>query len=151
MPEPTDAVLPIYQLSYSSRSRIPGADRPKELAAIFRAARSNNKASEITGALLITDHYFAQVLEGPQDAVEDLYRRISADTRHEKVTLLETGTAAQRVFPGWSMAQVSTSGHADIPLHSRAGVIHPRAHDHPNADQSKLLKRLREAIGADTV
>jgi Sensors of blue-light using FAD len=151
MAEPTDEAVPVYQLSYSSHSRIPRPDRPTELAAIFRHARSNNKAVEITGALLITDHYFAQVLEGPQDAVEDLYRRISADTRHEKHTVLGTGAVARRVFPGWSMAQVSSVGHADIPLHSRAGVIHPKAHDHLNADQSQLLKRLREVIGADTV
>ncbi len=151
MAEPTDDPAPMYQLSYSSHSRIPRPDRPGELAAIFRHARSTNKAAEITGALLITDHYFAQVLEGPEHAVEDLYRRISADTRHENLTVLETSTVARRVFPGWSMAQVSTSGHADIPLHSRAGVIHPRAHDHLDADQSQLLKRLRQVIGADTV
>jgi hypothetical protein len=151
MANPTDDAAPVYQLSYSSHSRIPRHDRPTELAAIFRHARSNNKAAEITGALLITDHYFAQVIEGPQHAVEDLYRHISADTRHEKLTVLETGTVARRVFPGWSMAQVSTAGHADIPLHSSAGVIHPRAHDHINTDQSQLLKRLRVVIGADTV
>jgi hypothetical protein len=151
MVESTDDAVPVYRLSYSSHSRIPRPDRPAELAAIFRHARSNNKAAGITGALLITDHYFAQVLEGPQPAVEDLYRHISADTRHEKLTLLETGTVARRVFPGWSMAQVSAAGHADIALHSRAGVIHPRAHDHLDADQSQQLKQLREVIGADTV
>jgi hypothetical protein len=151
MAESTDDAVPVYQLSYSSHSRIPGPDRPTELAAIFRHARSNNKAAEITGALLITDHYFAQVLEGPRPVVEELYRHISADPRHETLTVLGTGTVARRVFPGWSMAQVSTAGHADIPLHSRAGVIHPRAHDHLDADQNRLLKRLREVIGADTV
>lgn len=36
MAESTDDAVAVYQLSYSSHSRIPRPDRPTELAAIFR-------------------------------------------------------------------------------------------------------------------
>lgn len=151
MTEPADDTSSVFQLIYTSHSRIPRADRPTVLAEIFSTARSNNKAAEISGALLITDHYFAQVLEGAQSAVEALYERIGRDTRHDTLTVLESGTVGSRVFPHWSMAQVSSAGHADIPLHVTEGVIAPRSPQRLTPDQRRLLATMRNAIGADTV
>ena len=54
--------------------------------------------------------HFAQWLEGPEEAVRDLSRRISADPRHEDCeTTAEGPTGAlvgrdARLFPHWSMA-----------------------------------------------
>jgi hypothetical protein len=151
MTEPTGDTSAVFQLIYSSHSRIARADRPTVLAEIFSHARARNKAAEISGALLITDHYFAQVLEGAQSAVEGLYACIGADVRHENLTVLATATVEQRVFAHWAMAQVSSVGHADIPLHTMDGVIHPRAPEHLTRGQSQLLTTMRNAIGADTV
>ncbi|NMO92289.1 BLUF domain-containing protein [Actinomycetospora sp. TBRC 11914] len=151
MTEPGGDTSSVFQLLYSSHSRIPRPDRPTVLAEIFSTARSHNKGAEITGALLITDHYFVQVLEGVQDAVEGLYARIGEDPRHEQLTILETRTVDARVFPHWSMAQVSSVGHADIPLHVTQGVIAPKSPQHLTTEQRNLLTTMRNAIGADTV
>ncbi|GAA4903226.1 FAD-dependent sensor of blue light [Actinomycetospora succinea] len=142
---------PVFRLIYQSHSRIPKSDRPTVLGEIFSTARSRNKGADITGALLITDHYFAQVLEGPQGTVEELYGRISADPRHERLAVLDSGTVDERAFGKWSMAQVSAAGHADIPLHTANGEIHPAAPSHLTAEQSKVFATMRNAIGADTV
>ncbi|MEJ2860241.1 BLUF domain-containing protein [Actinomycetospora flava] len=151
MAGPDESGSPVFRLIYQSHSRIPKTDRPTVLGEIFSQARSRNKGAGITGALLITDHYFAQVLEGPQDNVEELYGRISGDSRHERLAVLESGTVDQRAFGKWSMAQVSAAGHADIPLHTANGEIHPAAPSHLTPEQSKVFATMRNAIGADTV
>ena len=140
-----------FRLIYTSHSRIPADSRGTVLAQIFDVSRSNNKKSGVTGALLITDHYFVQALEGDESTVNALYGRICDDTRHEQVSVVESGAVESRVFSRWSMAQVSRSGHADIPLHDVDGRIHPAARRTLSADQSALLTRMRNVIGADTV
>ena len=151
MTEPGGDTSSVFHLLYRSHSRIPRPDRPTALAEIFSVARSHNKAAEITGALLITDHYFVQVLEGARSAVEELYERIGSDTRHDNLTTLDTRTHEARIFGHWSMAQISSVGHADIPLHVSRGVIAPRSPEHLTTDQRSLLTTMRNAIGADTV
>ena len=106
----------------------------------------------MTGALLITDHYFVQALEGDEAAVTSLYERIREDDRHDQVSLVESGAVDGRVFHRWSMAQVSRSGHADIPLHDVEGRIHSAARSTAvGKDERDLLGRMRNVIGADTV
>ncbi|MDN5933788.1 MAG: BLUF domain-containing protein [Pseudonocardia sp.] len=146
-----DEANPVFRLIYRSRSRIPAEQRPTTLSTIFSGARSNNKKAQITGALLITDHYFVQALEGEQTAVRSLFDRINKDERHTDVTLVEEGDCDQRTFSRWSMARVSASGHADIPLHSNNGEIHEAARASLTREQIALLKQMRNTIGADAV
>lgn len=150
MTDQAQASEPTFRLVYRSRSRIPSDDRSVALADIFSEARANNKRAGITGALLVTDHWFVQALEGDESAVRGLYERIAKDARHDEVTVLET-TAAARVFGRWAMAQVSSVGHADIPLHALDGHIHTAAEVPVTREQSAVLKSMRDTIGADTV
>ncbi len=148
---PKEAVEPVYRLVYRSHSRIPPADRPRVLADIFREARSNNTQVGVTGALLITDHWFVQALEGAEPTVRSLYERICQDRRHEQVTLIDAGTVESRVFSRWAMAQVSSSGSADIPLEASEGEIHPTTGEPLTRDQFGVLRSMRNVIGADAV
>src|SRR5690349_3749595 len=81
---------PTVRLIYRSHSRISPDDRSVALADIFRVARANNKKAGITGALLVTDNWFVQALEGDEVEVEALYARIQKDLRHEHVVLIES-------------------------------------------------------------
>lgn len=56
-----------FRLIYRSRDLIPSDRRKTELGELFSAARSNNKKKGITGALLVSDDWFVQTLEGEQD------------------------------------------------------------------------------------
>ncbi len=142
---------PVFRLIYRSHSRIPAEDRPKVLSAIFDVARSRNKKAQVSGALLITDHYFVQALEGDETAVRALFDRISSDERHTEVKVIEEGIRDQRTFSRWSMARVSASGKADIPLHTNNGEIHAAARSSLTREQIALLKQMRNTIGADAV
>jgi hypothetical protein len=140
-----------FRVIYRSHSRIPQESRETVLADIFDVARSNNKKAGVTGALLVTDHWFVQALEGDEATVTALYRRISEDDRHEKVSIVESGAVDAQVFSRWSMAQVSKSGRADIPLHDVGGRIHPASRSALTASQAAMLKQMRNIIGADVV
>lgn len=142
---------PTFRLTYRSHSRIPAEQRREVLASIFVASRRNNKELEVTGALLITDHYFVQTLEGEEGRVRGLFDRIRRDERHDEVLVVAEETPAERVFPRWAMARVAADGGADIPLHTTEGRIGPAAPVPLDRDQMALLKRMRNAIGADVV
>lgn len=142
---------PVFRLIYRSRSTIPRDERSETLAAIFDVARTNNKRSGVTGALLVTDNWFVQALEGEESVVDALYERIRADSRHVDVDKLETSTSDPRVFSRWSMAQVRADGRSDIPLHDVGGRIHAAAASAPDRAQRAVLDRMRNAVGADTV
>jgi hypothetical protein len=145
---------PVFRLVYRSHSRIPLDDRPVALAEILRVARSANARASITGALLITDNWFVQALEGEESSVQALYQRIRQDPRHEHVTLIESGNRDACVFSRWAMAQVSASGQADIPLEATEGdrEIHPTTSTDPlTREQTTVLRTMRNSIGADVL
>ena len=68
----------LYSLVYSSRNKIQGDQSVvnAELRRILTSSRARNKAAGVTGALLYNSGNFAQVLEGPLDAVESTFERI---------------------------------------------------------------------------
>jgi hypothetical protein len=143
---------PAFRLVYRSHSRIPADRRDDALASIFDVARANNEDLEVTGALLVTDHYFVQTLEGEEGRVRALFEKIRGDERHDEVILLEEERPVGRVFGKWAMARVSAAGGADIPLEAAAdGSIQPAAPSSLTRDQAELLKRMRNTIGADVV
>lgn len=99
----------IQKVVYCSRNLIEGdaASRDAEISHILETARKNNSRVNVTGALLFSTDHFAQVLEGPREAVEAIFERIQHDSRHGDVTILESLTSEQRDFSEWSMAYVS--------------------------------------------
>jgi len=76
---------------------------------ILNVSRKKNAARHITGMLCYDPAFFMQCLEGPKDAVNDLYRDIACDSRHTCVTLLAYHVIEERMFDGWSMAFVRAS------------------------------------------
>jgi hypothetical protein len=150
-PTRTGGSGPLFRLIYRSHSLLPAGERPAALAEIFAIARSQNERVGITGALLVTDHWFVQALEGEGPRVQSLYERIRTDARHEHVTLIEAHDVESRVFSRWAMAQVSASGQADIPLEATEGRLHAVAGEPLTRDQTAVLKVMRDTIGADVV
>ncbi len=75
------------------------ADLPKILA----ISRKKNKEVGITGMLLYRDGGFIQAIEGPEDAVLNLYEKIQSDRRHTNIILLHQQPISKREFPTWEM------------------------------------------------
>jgi len=76
------------------------------LADIIDKATAVNTKLNITGLLILSGDQFLQVLEGPIDAVNDLYLKIAKDDRHKKVTLIDYEIMSTRYFKTWSMQLV---------------------------------------------
>lgn len=103
----------------------------KELRELLEISRVNNLKNEITGMMLYKNGNFMQAMEGPDNVVRNLYRKVKADRRHRNVfKVFETNIEA-REFGEWSMAlcnfnqtpEESTEGFSEFscePLDSRA-------------------------------
>ena len=105
----------IVRLTYASRLNKPL--KHDVLEKIMAVSRRNNRKLGVTGALCHSPRGFLQILEGPADAVNELYNRIVKDPRHSRVTLLEYAKVPFREFENWSMAYVHTDEIAKALLH----------------------------------
>lgn len=74
-----------------------------ELIGLLKNARENNKKRDVTGMLLYMDGCFFQVLEGERKVIDDLYEKISRDTRHHHVMKLIEEPLEDRGFSAWTM------------------------------------------------
>lgn len=89
------------QLVYISERCADTDDRA--ITKIKLRAEHNNHRRNITGALLYTEHYFLQYLEGEAAVVDALYASICRDPRHTKARLLLRKPIQQRDFAHWSL------------------------------------------------
>ena len=124
---------------------IPADHAEAELAHILRAARVNNASLGITGALMLYDDWFAQLLEGTEAAVRGLFDRIAADPRHNGVELLDQGPSERRLFERWAMAYVGEHGQPDAPMMAVGEDVVPAADWRLDAEQDERLAALRQA------
>jgi hypothetical protein len=90
----------LSRIIYSSRCQCDG----DEVARILRQSREANAFQHVTGALYLADGMFLQYLEGGDEAVDALYRRIAQDRRHTNCRLIDRRSISGRVFKDWSMA-----------------------------------------------
>jgi hypothetical protein len=134
-----------YRLIYRSHSRIPTDSDRLELGNILRASRANNVRRGVTGALLMYDGWFAQVLEGTHAQVHQLFDVIKVDPRHDAVTVYEEGEVDAPVFARWAMADVSEHGQPDVPLVATAtGVVGGGTWKTATPEQEEVLVKLRD-------
>jgi len=118
----------LTRIVYVSRSTIPGSPEEvaEEVQRIVTRAQEHNLANEITGLLLFSGKYFAQVLEGPGPNIQTLFNNIERDTRHTETQMLINHTVNNRAFSNWDMAltMINQEEMADIitlfPANNRA-------------------------------
>lgn len=100
----------LYRLIYTSRS-VTDEECPlaETMSDILASSRRNNGRQGVTGVILVDGRTFAQVLEGPRQAVEATFERIRRDTRHDAISVLRGEITAVRTFAGWEMGCVGPS------------------------------------------
>ncbi len=81
----------------------------KDLLEIAEQSKHNNVDNGLTGLLVYGNNEFVQILEGEEDAIETLYNKVLADTRHNNIKLIKRGRLERRYFPSWSMGFRSVS------------------------------------------
>ncbi|MBC6718691.1 MAG: BLUF domain-containing protein [Aurantimonas coralicida] len=101
----------LHKLVYYSRNRMVADDTELRDAVqqILATSQENNLQAGVTGALMFNSGCFAQILEGPMDALEETFERIQQDERHGDVSLLAFQPTTTRTFENWSMAFVGSS------------------------------------------
>ena len=125
-----------YQLLYQSYSLIPF--EPRELDDLLARARARNQRQGINSILLYTpDGRFLQLMEGPREAVRDLYYgSLVHDPRHYHCQVLSEGPSEQASFAGYPMeffpaqAQDLRRLLAPVPVPGAALLV-PRPHTRP--------------------
>ena len=91
----------MIRLLYISTARV--RHSPTELENILRVSRRNNEAADVTGLLIAGGNRFLQVLEGPENRVQETYNRICRDPRHFAPVILKRETSESRSFGAWAM------------------------------------------------
>ena len=136
----------IHRILYCSCSCLRGSPEENEAAidAILRTSRKNNEANHVTGALLFNDKVFAQVLEGPRDAVEKIYTKICADDRHDHIILLESAKIVGRDFTNWTMAFAK----ADFITSRYENLSFDQAAPDPLGTADEVLRLLKSLVNA---
>jgi hypothetical protein len=91
----------MFSLIYVSSAIEPFSEA--DLVDLLARSRRNNTLLDVTGMLLYKDGNFMQVLEGEQQTVQALYRKIEKDPRHARISRLLGGFTPRREFADWSM------------------------------------------------
>ena len=71
---------------------------------LLEKSRLRNSVNNITGLLILFDGIFTQYIEGPEAAVDKLYRNIYEDSRHDRIIELTSGYTEKRYYGDWTMA-----------------------------------------------
>ncbi len=74
-----------------------------ELLELLARSRETNSKLGLSGMLLYKNGDFLQVLEGPEQAVRTMVRKIQLDPRHHNMMTLIEGDCDARQFPYWYM------------------------------------------------
>lgn len=94
-------------LTYTSRARLDLGD--EALTAIHQTARHLNVLDGISGLLLFDGSRFLQIVEGTEDAIDNLVERLRMDPRHSAFEIRDERFVERRSFPDWSMELVRVS------------------------------------------
>lgn len=118
-------------------SELDGSLTPEDVEEIARVSEANNARDGITGMLMASGRLFFQLVEGPDEAVDALYRRILSDRRHRNVMVLgdERGDLT-RQCPDWAMKKVDLSPDAAVRSEPLKAILEA------SAAQFRILKDL---------
>lgn len=114
---------------------------PEDIESLEEQCIRNNQKIGVTGVLMVSGNLFFQVIEGPEEKVEELFRQILEDDRHTRVLkLADDRNVKERLFPDWAMKVVSLdSSRAERlePLHALLQTI---------VDQRETINRLTSVL-----
>ncbi|KKC23791.1 blue light sensor protein [Sphingomonas sp. SRS2] len=108
-------------LIYVSHSLIAREAQEAEIDSIVTGSVERNARLGVRGALLFTEQHFAQLLEGPETAVEEVMERIIEDPRHDQITIIERKPIDGYRFPDWSIVYWGNASYMDRKI---ATVLH---------------------------
>lgn len=94
----------MHSLLYVSSRRLQPDAGVHDVDDIVTISRERNRSLRITGALVATPTHFAQILEGPAPAIDELMTSIHRDRRHYDIIVTPMEEKPRREFHRWSLA-----------------------------------------------
>lgn len=90
----------LVHLIYFSRLNLAAdaATRSQQIGEITRQAQKKNEFSVITSFLVMEQNFAAQIIEGERSSVNETFNRISNDSRHRDVQIVEWREIVKREF-----------------------------------------------------
>jgi hypothetical protein len=132
--------MKLTSVTYTSLARLDL--QTDDLEDIHRSAREHNALDGITGLLVFNGTHFLQIIEGAEDAIEDLIARLRLDPRHTGFEIRDQRRVETRSFPGWSMELVRVkAGYFE----ARESIADRLPDSVPEAIQARLF-RMTELI-----
>ncbi|RDC60638.1 Photoactivated adenylate cyclase subunit alpha [Alteripontixanthobacter maritimus] len=112
----------LQRLLYTSHAAlgVPEYEQESSVRRLAQASAARNSAKGLTGVMLFVQGQFIQVLEGPGEALEEIFERICGDFRHRQVNLIDLGAVPTRIFSEWGM--VSMTDGSETPEAIRASL-----------------------------
>lgn len=132
----------LYQLVYISKAtdKFSSGDLKK----LLTSAKENNSSIDVTGFLIFNGGRFLQALEGDKAVIENLFKKISEDSRHESVRLIYLEPASYRVFTGWAMSMVNLDSDTPKNLSTLKSIIDAAQNNSKVDNMSAPLRLLQE-------
>ena len=103
-------------ITYISKviARQSGATVPVDLSQIYCRARRFNSKNNISGVLSYRLGYYFQTIEGEDQAVNDLFSKVSKDKRHTEPTIIFDSRISERSFSRWPMKLLQSINHDKV-------------------------------------
>lgn len=98
---------PIRSLVYISNAR--AGLSSDDLDVIYHASMNFNALDGVTGLLVYNGAHFMQIIEGADEAIEDLLGRLRRDPRHHDIQVFADQPVDAESFPDWSMKLLEVS------------------------------------------
>lgn len=98
------------------RSRATRPMRTPDLDRILEGSRRRNGEARVTGVLLFADGRFMQYLEGPERGIETIFDLIKTSPLHHEINESPPTYIAERQYPDWAMAYVSSDVISGLPM-----------------------------------
>jgi hypothetical protein len=96
--------MKLTSVTYTSLARLDL--QSSDLEDIHRTAREVNALEGITGLLVFNGTHFLQIIEGAEDAIDELVEKLRRDPRHTGFEIRDRQRVDARSFPDWSMELV---------------------------------------------
>lgn len=117
-----------------------------DMQQIIDVAEKNNKRDGITGMMLYADGSIIQAIEGPEEAVLDLWSRLGEDSRHRDQTMVTHYEIAKRQFPDWSMFCRRLSNPTADDITELFASLDQPVFDPDNDDMNSVARKLLEGF-----
>lgn len=116
-------MVSIVSVLFVSRSLLGRAEQPCEFDAIVATTMRNNGWLKLSGALVSSGDWFAQLIEGPEESVDLMVDRIAADPRHTGMRVVCRTRRHERRLPAWRVAYSGQSRFVESAIESVVEAI----------------------------